>query len=213
MNLKMNMESSKWNEIALDESINNVIQSLKSAGINAVVVNNKEEAKEKVLSMIPEGSEVMTMTSVTLDSIDVNEIINKSGKYISVRDKLSSIDRNKDKMEMKRLGAAPEYTIGSVHAVTEDGKVVVVSNTGSQLPAYAYGAGKVIWVAGAQKIVKNLDEAMKRIYDYILPLESVRLNKAYNISTGSYVSKVLIFNREFEQDRIHLILVKENLGF
>lgn len=193
--------------------IQKTIAALKDNGINAIIVETKEEAKEKVLSLIPEGSEVLNMTSVTLDSIGLPEIINNSGKYNSVRNKLNSLDRNTKKLEQKKLGSAPEYTIGSVHAITEDGKVVVVSNTGSQLPAYVYGGAKIIWVAGAQKIVKKLDEAMKRIYDYILPLESARINKAYNISIGSNVSKVFILNKEIDKDRIHLIIVREKLGF
>ncbi len=203
----------KWDKIASDEAIKKVIDSLKQANVNVIVVSTKEEAKKEVLKLIPNGSEVMQMTSVTLDSISLSEEINNSGNYTSLRNKLNSLDRNTQKMQQKQLGSSPEFVVGSVHAITEDGKVVVVSNTGSQLPAYAYGAGKVIWVAGAQKIVKNLEEAMKRIYDYILPLENVRLNKAYNINTGSNVSKVLIFNKEFEQDRINLIIVKEKLGF
>jgi hypothetical protein len=132
-----------------------------------------------------------------------------------VRAQFAKMDRDKseDAVEMRRLGAAPEWTIGSVHAVTEDGNIVIASNTGSQLPAYAYGAGHVVWVVGAQKVVKNLDEAMKRIYEYVLPLESERANKAYSMTHGSFVSKMLIVNREVQSNRISMIIVKENLGF
>jgi hypothetical protein len=87
-----------------------------------------------------------------------------------------------------------------------------VSNTGSQLPAYVYGADKVIFIVGTQKIVKNLDEAMKRVYEYVLPLESERAKKAYGVP-GSFISKVLLINREMNPERIHLIFVNEKLGF
>ena len=113
--------------------------------------------------------------------------------------------------EMKKLGAAPEWAIGSVHAVTEDGKVVVASATGSQLPAYAYGSLHVLWIVGAQKIVKDMNEATKRVYEYVLPLESERAMKAYGM--GSNVNKELIFNKEVTPGRITMIIVKEKIGF
>lgn len=171
----------KWGHIASDASIQNAIISLKANGIEAQVVENGEEARKKVLELIPEGAEVMTMTSVTLESIGITQEINKEGsKYQSVKNKLNSLDKETQGKEMRYLGTAPEYAVGGVHAVTEDGKVLVASNSGSQLGAYAYGAQRVLWVIGAQKIVKNLDEAMKRLYEYTLPLESERVKKAYN---------------------------------
>ncbi len=203
----------KWKSIPSDEVLQKTVEALRANGINAEVVSDGKEAKEKVLSMLPEGAEIMNMTSRTLDTIGVADEIVDSGKYNSVRNQLTKMDRTTQSLEMQKLGAAPEYTDGSVHAVSEDGKVLIASNTGSQLPAYVYGSPHVIWVVGAQKIVENIDEGMKRIYDYILPLESVRLNKAYNINTGSFVSKLLIINREFVKDRVTLILVKEVLGF
>jgi hypothetical protein len=176
-------------------------------------VENGEAAKKKVLELVPKGAEVMAMTSVTLQTIGVTQAIDESGDYNSVRNQLNKLDRATQNLEMQKLGAAPEYALGSVHAVTEDGKVMIASNTGSQLPAYAYGSAHVIWVVGAQKIVKDLDAGFQRIYEHILPLESVRLNKQYNINTGSFVSKVLIVNREFIKGRVTMIIVKEPLGF
>ena len=114
--------------------------------------------------------------------------------------------------EMRKLGTAPDWTIGSVQAVTEDGQVVMASNSGSQLPAYAYGAGRVIWVVGVQKIVANLDEALKRIYEYVLPLESERVKVAYGMDKSN-VSKLLVINKEIAPERMTVILVKEKLGF
>jgi L-lactate utilization protein LutB len=202
-----------FNTVANTETLEKTVAALKANGVNAIVVETGEEAKQKALELLPKGAEVMTMTSITLDTIGIPAVINESGEYDSIKNKLNKLDRATQSGQMQKLGAAPEYAIGSVHAVTEDGKVVVASNTGSQLAAYTYGAQHVIWVVGAQKIVPNLDDAMKRIYEHILPLESVRLNKQYNIDTGSYVSKLFILNREFNPQRITMILVKESLGF
>jgi L-lactate utilization protein LutB len=202
----------KWDELAEKPVIEKVVTALAANGITAVVVDSGEQAREKVLELVPEGVEVMTMTSETLDSIGIPEIINESGKYDSVRKKLMAMNRETQGREMQKLGAAPDYAIGSVHAVTTDGKAIIVSNTGSQLPAYAYGSAHVIWVVGAQKIVKDIDEAMERIYEYVLPLESKRVQKAYGMP-HSNVSKKLVVSRENVEGRIQMIIVREVLGF
>ena len=203
----------KWDKLADEKTIKNTVAALKANGIDAQVAENRQEAKRKVLELIPESSEAMTMTSVTLDTIGLSEEINKAdSRFRPVRDKLYAMDRNTQVQEMNRLGAAPEFAVGSAHAITEDGHVLIASNTGSQLPAYSFGALHVIWVVGAQKIVKNTDEGIKRIYEHSLPLESERAKKAYGVP-GSAVNKVLIINKEVQPGRIKLILVKEKLGF
>lgn len=200
-----------WSGLASLESISKTADSLKANGINVIVVKNAKEAKEKVFEILPQNAEVMTMSSVTLDTTGISQEINESGKYDSIKNKLAKMDRNTKRKEMQELGAAPEYAVGSVHAVTQDGKVLIASNTGSQLPAYAYGASYVLWVVGTQKIVANLDEGMKRIYEYVLPLESERLKKAYGVQSN--ISKLLIINKEIAPNRITLIFVKQKLGF
>lgn len=202
----------KWENLADEKSIERTVSALKANGIDAFVVENGKDAKKKVLELLPEGAEVMSMTSTTLDTIDLSNEILGLGKFNPVRKKLMSMDRNTQGSEMRRLGAAPEWTVGSVHAVTEDGHVLIASNSGSQLPAYAYGAGYVIWIVGAQKIVKNTEEGIKRIYEHSLPLESERAKKAYGVP-GSAVNKMLIVNKEIIPGRITMILVKEKLGF
>lgn len=204
-----------WNKIADQQTLDNVVESLKATGVNAIVVDTADQAKQKALELLPEKSEVMVMTSETLRQTGIEQDINESGNYVPVKQKIASMNRETQGHEMQQLGAAPEWTIGSVHAVTEDGKVIVASNTGSQLPAYSYGADHVVWVVGAQKIVKNLDEGMKRIYEHILPLETKRARSAYGLPEEwhSNVSKLFILNKEVKPDRISMILVKESLGF
>ena len=201
----------KWNKLADKESIDKTIEALKANGIDAKFVETGSEAKKKILEILPEGSEVMNMTSVTLDAIGVTQEIVESERFNSVHKKLMSLDMKTQGLEMQKMGAAPEWAVGSVHAVTEDGHVLIASNSGSQLPAYAYGASHVIWVVGAQKVVKNTEEGIKRIYEYVLPLENERAKKAYGVGSG--VSKLLIINKERIPGRLILILVNEVLGF
>jgi len=200
----------KWDELADEKAIATTVEALKANGFEAYVVENRELAKQKVLELIPSGAEVMNMTSMTLESINVVKLITESGRFNSVRNRLAEMSDAKA-MEKRRLGAAQEWAIGSVHAVTQDGHLLVASRTGSQLPAYAYGAAHVVWVVGAQKIVKNADEAMKRIHEHTFPLEDQRARKAYGVGSG--VNKILIINKEIQPKRAMVILVKEKLGF
>jgi len=198
-------------ELASKERIDKTIAALKENGMNAVVVETAAEAKTKALELLPEGSEVFTVQSETLHKTGLYEAIDDSGKYKSVRNELNKLDRAKDGDKMRKLGSAPDYVIGSVHAITEDGHAFIGSFSGSQLAADVSGAGHVVWVVGAQKLVKDFDEAMDRLYSYTLPLESKRLQGVFGID--SFVAKLLVMNRETNPERIHIILVKENLGF
>jgi hypothetical protein len=141
----------------------------------------------------------------------LNEIVDNSDRFNSVRVRLAKMDRDKQSREMIKMGAVPEYIIGSVHAVTEDGSVVIASNTGSQLAPYAASAAHVIWVVGSQKIVRTLEEGFERVYQYAFPLEDARLMKEYGVHSS--VNKMLIIHREVIPGRTTMILVKEKLGF
>ena len=204
-----------WNSSPSKETIDKTITALKANGIDAIYVRTAAEAREKVLELIPKGAEVMTMTSITVDSLGLVKDLNESGNYESAKAKLYSMDQKTQAREMRKYGAAPDVAVGSVHAITETGSLVIASLTGSQLPAYAYGSGTVIWVAGVNKLVKDLEEGLKRIDEHIVPLESERARKAYGLPEGfkSYPSKVLVYNREVQAGRAKLVLVGEELGF
>lgn len=203
---------SQWTTIPSDQVINQTMEALRNNGFTVEVVENAVAAKEAALKLIPEKSEVMTMTSVTLDTIGLTQEINESGKYDGAKNKLYGKDQENTGRWKEKLGAAPEYVIGSVHGLTQDGKVIVASNTGSQLPAYTYGSDHVIWVVGAQKITENLEQALTRLDEHTLPLESERARQAYGVE-GSFVSKLVIFNREVKPGRVTIIIVKEALGY
>lgn len=202
-----------FNQLASKQVVEKTKAALEANGLTVILAENAEDAKQKALDLMPKGSEVMTMASVTNDTIGLNKEITESGNYNPVRAKLN--DKTVSPREKKRLGAAPEYATGSVHAITEDGVVFIASNTGSQLGAYTYGADHVIWVVGGQKIVADEETAKKRIWEYILPKESVRIRKAYNLpeTYNSFPSKILRFSREITKGRVTIILVNEVLGF
>jgi hypothetical protein len=198
-------------KLANDEKIKRVTQALEANGIHTLIAENGEEAKRLFFELVPDEAEVFLGASVTLEKLGIKDEIDKSGRFDALRLKMFAMNRETQGREIRKLGGAPDYAAGSVHAVTEDGHVLVASNTGSQLGPYASGAGKVIWVVGAQKIVKDLNEGMRRIHEYVLPLEEEHMQQLYHVGTA--VSKVLIVNRELRPNRITMIIVKEELGF
>jgi len=206
--LKPNRE---FTRLAGDEQINRTAHALEANGMHTLIAQNGDEARKMVLDLIPQGVEVYTNQSKTLEKLGLFDEFDKSGRYKALRPLVMSLDRKTQGDEIRKLRSIPEYIIGSVHAVTQDGKVLVSSFGGSQLAPYAAGAAKVIWVVGAQKLVGSLDEGFRRIEEYSLPLEDERLLKAMGIHT--VIGKTLIVNREVVPGRITIVLVKEELGF
>ena len=206
---------SSWNTLPSSETVEKTAAALRANGFDVTIAANAEEAKRKALEFIPAKAEVFTMASVTVDSIGLSAALNESGTYDSVRAKLGAMNGATQGREMRKLGAGPDVSVGSVHALTEDGKFLVASLTGSQLPAYAYGAGTAIFVVSTKKIVKNLDEAWNRLVEHVVPQESARARKAYGLpeSFNSGPSKVLVFNKEVQPGRVKIILMNEDAGF
>lgn len=200
-----------WDSLASDNSIEITQKTLENNGINIIVVDNAKEAKEKALSLIEDNSTVMTATSTTSQQIGLDTAIDESERFISLRKKIMALSESEQRSEARRINSAPDYVVGSVHAVTEDGKVVIASNSGSQLAPYAFSAAHVIWVVGTQKIVKNLDDAMRRIEEHTFKLEDERLMNVYGMHSN--IRKLLIVNSEVVPNRTTIIFVKERLGF
>lgn len=198
-------------ELASEERIQKAAAALEQRGMQVTVVDDEQQARQAVLDRLPEGAEVYTNVSQTLEQIGVLPEIDASGKYVSVRAKMAQLDRKTQGAEIRALRGAPQIIVGSVHAITEDGRVLVASNGGSQLAPYAYSAQQVIWVVGAQKLVGDLDEGFRRIEEYSYPLEDARLREAFGIPSA--IGKTLIIDKEITPGRVQVILVRKELGF
>ena len=201
----------EFTKLASDAQIERVAKALEANGMHALIAENGAEAKKMVLGLVPENAEVYTNQSKTLEKLGLFDEFDKSNRYNAVRPKVMSLDRKTQSNEIRKLRTIPDYIVGSVHAITEDGKVLISSFGGSQLGPYASGAAKVIWIVGAQKIVKDLNEGFRRIEEYSYPLEDARLLAAMGIHT--IIGKTLIVNREVAPGRITIVLVKEELGY
>jgi len=205
------ISNSEFTQLASEEQIAKTVQALEAHGIRAVVFETGEEARAYVLDLIPSGAEVYNSPSRTLELIGLAEEIEHPTRFQSVRERLHSLDRVTQRNEMRRVGASPDVLVGSVHAITEQGEIMLASAVGSQLGPAASGAGAVIWVVGTQKLVRTLDEGFRRIREHSLPLESERTQRVYG--QASAINKLLIINGEAYPGRITIVLVKQQLGF
>jgi hypothetical protein len=193
------------------ERLERTAAALTAHGFAVEVVDDAAAARERVKDLIPEGASVLTGASETLRLSGIDDDINASGRYASVRAYGMTLDRAKDADEIRRLIASPDVAIGSVNAVTETGALVIASASGSQLPGYAGGAAQAIWVVGAQKVVPDLDAALRRVEEYVLPLESARVQVVYG--GPSAVNRVLILHAEPHPGRGTVLLLREAIGF
>jgi L-lactate utilization protein LutC len=196
---------------ALEETVQQVAAKLRERNIEAVIVDNGDEARRVVLERVPTGAEVHSGKSKTLQDAGIFDAIHAPGQYDALRPRMLKMDRQTQAREIRKLIASPDFMLGSVNAITEDGVLVAASATASQLGPYANTAGKVILVVGSQKIVPDLETALRRIREYVLPWEDAQVRKV--VPTGSFVGKILIIEREWVAGRMTVILVREPIGF
>ena len=201
----------EFSPLASEQQINAVAEALERSGITTAVVGTGELAREAVRSLLPLGAEVYNNTSKTLEVIGVAEDIERSGLYQPLRPRLYQMDREMQGREMRQLAAAPDWVVGSAHAVTEEGSVLIASASGSQLGPIVSSAGHVILVIGGQKVVPDFNTGLRRIYEYCFLLEDIRAKQAYGVPSG--VNNLLVINKVIPPGRIYAILVKEPLGF
>jgi len=203
----------KYDVLASEKSIKKATEALKTRNINVELVNTKEEALKRINKLIPPGKEVMTGGSTTIDQIGLTEQL-KTGKHPwkNLKDAILAEKDQAKQTELRKRSITSEYFLGSVHAVTETGQIIIVNASGSSIPSNSFSSDNVIWVVGTQKIVPTLEDGFKRIHEYCVPLEDKRMKSIGY--PGTTIGKILIFEREINENRkITLIFVNEKLGF
>lgn len=200
-----------FSKSASEEQIQRAATALRAHNFAVEVVDTTAAARAYVNSILPKGLTIFTASSETVRLSGLDEDINNSGNYESIRQQLSKLDPKTQMPEMRRLGATPDVVVGSVHAVTEDGRLIIGSASGSQLGPYSAGAGKVIWVVGAQKVVPDLETGMRRLEEYSYPKEDIRVREKYGFPSS--LAKILIMNADRPAGRSTVVLVREPIGF
>ena len=186
-----------------------VAEKLRARNFEVVIVDDGAAAKAEVLSRVPEGSQVHSGKSKTLEDAGIFDEFMNNENYDFIRRRTLKMDRNTQRDEMRKAGAAPDIMVNSAHAVTEAGQIVMTSATGSQIGPIASGAGKLILVIGSQKVVPDLDTAFRRIEDYVIPYEEDRLNVAHGVAK---MNRTLILGGDHTPGRTTIILVRQPIG-
>jgi hypothetical protein len=193
------------------ERLERAAAALTAKNFAVEILDDAAAARTRIKDLIPEDASVFTGASETLRLSGIEEDINSSGRYDAVRSRGKTMDRAAQRDEIWRAMSTPDVIVGSVHAVTETGSLVVASASGSQLPGYAGAAARAIWIVGAQKVVPDLSTALRRVEDHCLPLENDRAQKVYG--QPSAINRVLILNAEPEPGRGTVLLLREAIGF
>jgi L-lactate utilization protein LutB len=204
----------EYNTIASRETLDKVVESLKGMNVEGIIVKNKEEALAKIKDLIPTGATVMNGASKTLEEVGfVGHLKSGDHDWHNLHEAILNEKDPEEQKKLRHLALNSDFYIGSVHAIAETGEMVIVSNTGSQLPHIVYTSPNVIFVIGANKVMPTLEDARKRVVEHVVPLEDVRLMGVYNAHT--HLSKELIFHWENPMmgRNVRVILVEESLGF
>jgi hypothetical protein len=203
-------KASTYTAPASTDEVDALAERLRERNFEALVVETAAEARQAVLDRIPDGVTIHSGKSKTLDDLGISQVLMDSDRYDFVRKRLYKMDRQTQAREIRQLGSAPDLMLGSVNAITKGGQLVASSATGSQLGPFASGAGQLILVVGSQKIVKDLNEALARIRDYVQPYEDQRLREQAGI--GTILARILILERDFRPGRTTIVLVREAVG-
>src|ERR1700729_1493939 len=193
------------------ERLERAAAALTAHGFAVEILDDAAAARARVADLIPEDASVFTAASETLRLSGIDADINASGRYQAVKPRALAMDRVTGADDIRRLLASPDVIVGSVAALTETGSLVIASGSGSQLPGYAGGAARAIWIVGAQKVVPDLSTALRRVEEHALPLESARTELAYG--WPSAINHLLILNAEPHPGRSTVLLLREAIGF
>jgi hypothetical protein len=201
---------SEFNSPVDDATLERVVENLRARNFDVVIVDTAQEAREEVMARLPEGAEVHSAKSRTLEEIGVFGELMTSDKYDMLRRTANTMDRQTQGREIRKMLSAPDYELGSVNAITEAGQMVVGTATGSQIGPYSGAAGELILVVGSQKIVPDLDAALRRIHEHVTPYEDLRLREQAGV--GTVLARVLIMERDYFPGRTNVIVVREPVG-
>ena len=202
-----------FNTLASHAQIETVKTTLSQRGVQVEVFVDGASVLERIQALIPSSASVLTGSSQSLMQIGFEDLL-KSGEHPwnNLKDELLKAPMAQQ-YDLRRQGTLADFFVASVHAICETGEVLITSASGSQLPAYAFSSPNVIWVAGTQKIVPDLETGLRRLREYSLPQEdSAQKSRG---GQGSFIGKTLIFEREapYLGRNIHLLLVEELIGF
>ena len=209
---KLNLDTEKWNRIPEEEVIASTVNAIEERGIQVVRASDGNQALARIRELIPPGSEVMNGSSTTLVEIGFQELMD-SGKHEwnDLKKAVTGENDAQKRARIRRKTVTSDYFLSGVNAIAQTGELVACDATGSRVGAWPYGAGKMLLVAGVNKIVPTLDDALRRIREFTFPIENVRSQNVYGVP--SKIGKCVILANEIQPGRVTLILIDESYGY
>jgi len=204
-----------WGALAGKARLDQTVTALRDRGIQAEISTDRTTLLARLHELIPSGSSLMTGASMTLKEIGFEaELMSGNHPWNWLKPAILAEKDPERQQDLRRQSSISDCFIGSVQAITEAGEIVVASGSGSQIAAYAYSSPRIIWVAGSQKIVADLESAFRRVREWCVP-KMEDLTKASGRPDLGVVGKLLVFEREMTHlsRSVHLILIDEMLGF
>ena len=199
-------------ELPTDGEIDEAVGNLADHGFDVVVVDSADEARDELVDRIPAGASVMDGHSTTLEEIGfMDHLMEGDHDWRNLHEEVFAIADDEARLRARREAQTADYFVGSVNAIARTGELVAADASGSRVGAYPFAASNLLLVAGANKIVADLDAALDRVEEVAYPLEDARAQDAYG--AGSIVAKQLLFRHETEEGRTTLVLVRESLGY
>jgi hypothetical protein len=209
---ELNVDAIKWNRMPSEADIIFTVQAIEARGIKVLRVKDGETALGKIKEIIPSGAEVMNGSSTTLIEIGYNELLDSGHHgWKDFHKTITSEDDKAKRDDLRRRAVASEYFLSGVNAIAMTGELVSCDATGSRVGAWPFAAKNLILVAGVNKIVPTLEDALRRIREYAYPLEDARARKASG--TPSRIGKCVIMANERQSGRVTLILIDDRLGY
>ena len=206
------VDAGRWNRMPDDATIEKMVEAIEARNIRVILVDTAEEALRAVVDLLPGGAEVMYGSSTTLAEIGFDRVIRENRKGWRDYHAVITAENDTEKRHaLRRKSVAADYFLSGVQAITESGEIVGCDKGGSRMGAWPHAAAHLVLVSGVNKTVPTIDDALRRCREYALPLEDQRSRRVYG--TPSAIGKYVILAREFEDGRITLVLVREQLGY
>jgi len=207
----------KYSKAVSDGDLAKTKAKLESMGHKVTVCNTAEDATKLLGSLIPDGASLGAGASITLEEIGfIDYLKNRTNikNYRSIANELQGKNDWPGAAEARRQGMCADFFFSSVSAISQTGEIVGADLTGTRIGAWAYTAKNLVLVSGTNKIVPTYDEALKRLHNYQLPLESARCRIAYK-NEGSQIANIAVIatGNPYSKDRVHVVFVKGSYGY
>lgn len=197
-----------------------IINNFKKRKIEGYYCETKNEALDKVLDLLEDGSSISWGGSITLDQIGIKDKLKQMNYTLIDR---STAKNKEEAFEIMRKGMLSDYFLTSSNAITMEGELINIDGNGNRVSSIIFGPKNVIVIAGMNKVISNLDLAIEKIRNDACPPNAIRLNlntpcrktgKCHDCFTDDCIcSQIVITRTSRVPNRIKVILVGEELGF